>query len=70
MIHQLTQCMFNICIAIYISFDSINDSIISDTALDYIITDPGLFSGSTINYEVKPFFVIGIKSSYFTICRC
>ena len=46
MINQLTKCMLHICIAIDISFNSINDTIVCHTTLNDVVTIPRLLSFS------------------------
>ena len=69
MINQLSECMLNICIAIDIGFYCINDTIISNTTLNNVITIPRLLSFSAINNEVKPILVVSIESFYLAVLR-
>ena len=67
MINQLAKSMLHICITIYIGFNCINDTIICHTTFNDVITFPRLFSFSAVNNEVKPFFIVSIKSFYLAV---
>ena len=58
MINQLTQRTLHVGIAIYISLNSVNDTIVSYTTFNNIKTLPRLFAGPTINDEVEPLLVV------------
>ena len=49
--------------------DFINDTIISNTTLNNVITIPRLLSLSAINNEVKPILVVSIESFYLAVLR-
>ena len=66
-INQLSQSSFDAGITIYISLNSINDSVVSNSTLNDIKTIPRLLSISTIYNEVKPFLIVSIKSFYLIV---
>ena len=59
--------MLNICIAIDISFNSINDTIVCNTTFNDVVTIPRLLSFSAVNNEIKPFLIVSIKSFYLAV---
>ena len=68
-INQLSQSSLNVGITIYISLNSINDSVVSYSTLNDIKTLPGLFACPTINDEVEPLLVVSFKALYIIAIR-
>lgn len=54
--------MFYIGITIDVSLDCINDTVVSHTSLNDAITKPRLFASPAIYDEIKPFFIVSIKT--------
>ena len=58
----MAKSVLYICITIDISLNGINDTIISDATFNDVITIPRLFPFSAVYNEVKPLFIVRIKS--------
>ena len=68
-INQLSQRSLDISITVYISLNSINDSVVSYSTLNDIKTLPRLFASPTINDEVEPLLVVSFKALYVIAFR-
>ena len=68
-INQLSQRSLDIGITVYISLNSINDSVVSYSTLNDIKTLPRLFASPTINDKVEPLLVVSFKALYVIAFR-
>ena len=59
--------MLHVCITIDIGFYCINDTVVSYTTFNNVITIPRPLSFSAVNNEIKPFFIVSIKSLYLAV---
>ena len=66
-VDQLTQSVFHVCVPIDVGFNSIDNTVVGDTAFNYVIPTPWTFALSAINNKVEPFLVVCIKPFNFAV---
>lgn len=62
MINQLAQGMLHVSITIDIGFYRIDDTIVSNSSFNNIITFPRLIARPAFHYKVQPFLVVSLKT--------